>query len=96
MECAEMTLTQEQVDKLVTAINDVVKVVANVLEKIVEVVKKVAKLFSDNFRKFVCKRMLNSKELHLSQHAKKCRTRKKYQKRAYDRFWRCVYESKEH
>lgn len=83
-------LTQDDIDNIKEAFNkfadaliEVGKALAEAFQKVVEWVKGVLKKV--NINKFICKAMLNGKEFHLSQHAKKARTRKKYRNLAYRR-----------
>ena len=82
-------ISQEDIDKTTAAFNKIADAIVEAAKVINEAVTKAFKwicnIVKKNINYFVCKTMLNRREFHLSQYAKKLRVRKKYKNLAFRR-----------
>lgn len=84
-------LTEEDAQRLQNAFEQLAQAVHDVCDAIIEVIRKVANWLVEtislvDWQDEVCRANLNGKQYHLCKHAKKARTRKKYQNLAFRRF----------
>lgn len=82
-------ILQEDIDKITSALSKLADAIVEAAKVIVKAVTKAFKwiynIAKKNINYFVCKTMLNKREFHLSQYAKKLRVRKKYKNLAFRR-----------
>jgi hypothetical protein len=84
-------LSEEDTQRLQNAFEQLAQAIHDVCDAIVEVIRKVANWLVEtlslvDWQDEVCRATLSNKQYHLCKHAKKARTRKKYQNLAFRRF----------